>query len=95
MEQQLCYNQAVRAAYIEMIRHAKQLIASLEEEPLRGILERQDEPISTGGYIVHELINPLIYARLEAYKDDVFAIHYGYEQTDLYTKYYPMAIKEH
>jgi len=83
-------NQAIQAAYFQIIKQAKQLISSLEEEPLRGILERQDEPVSTGGYIVHELINPLIYLRLEAYKDDILGIHYGYEQSDLYTKYYPI-----
>lgn len=83
-------NHAIEGAYFEIIKQAKHLISSLEKEALRGILERQDEPISTGGYIVHELINPLIYLRLEAYKNNAFAIHYGYEQSDLLTKYYPI-----
>ena len=84
------HNQAIKAAYFQIIQQAKQLISNLEEEPLRGILMRQDEPISTGGCIIDELINTLIYLRLKAYKDDAFAIHYGYEQNDLYTKYYPV-----
>lgn len=86
----LDYNQVVTIAYLRIIKLAKQLISSLEEELLRAILERTDKPQISGGYIVHEIINPLIYIRLEAYKDDLLAIHYGYEQTGLFTQYYPI-----
>lgn len=90
MKSQNCYNQIVKDAYLQIVKQAKQLISNLEEEALRGILERQDEPSKSRGYIVHEMINPLIYVRLEVYKDDVFSIHYGYEQSEFYAKYYPI-----
>ncbi len=90
MKSQNCYNQIVKNAYLQIVKQTKQLISGFEEEALRGILERQDEPNKMHGYIVHELINPLIYARLEVYKDDQFGIHYGYEQSELYTEYYPI-----
>jgi hypothetical protein len=86
----LDYNQVVKDAYFQIVNQTIQLISSLGEEPLRGILERQDKPNKVDGYIVHELINPLIYIRLEAYKDDMLGIHYGYEQNDLFTRYYPI-----
>ncbi len=90
MKSQLEYNEAVRDAYFKIIQQAKNLISTIKEEPIRGILERQDKPKSTGDYIVHEVINVILYIRLECSNDNVFNIHYGYEQTERLTKFYPI-----
>jgi hypothetical protein len=90
MKAQIEYNQAVRTAYFKIIKQVKQLISTIDEEPLRGILERQDKPKSSGGYIVHEMLNAVLYIRLESINGSIFNIHYGYEQTDRFTKYYPI-----
>jgi hypothetical protein len=79
----LDYNKVVIESYNQVISNVKELILNLEDESLRVILERQDEPKDLGGYIVHELINSLIYIRLECLKGNMYAIHYGYEQSDL------------
>ena len=89
MKSQNIYNQII-ITYFQIIKEAKQLISSLEDDALKATLERQDKPNILHGYIVHELINPLIYLRLEAYKDDLLGVHYGYEQSELYTKFYPI-----
>ncbi len=50
----------------KIIRQAKNLISTIKEEPIRGIFRAQDKPKSTGDYIVHEVINVILYIRLSA-----------------------------
>jgi hypothetical protein len=44
--------------------------------------------LPTVGTIIHELISPLIYLRLECFNGDQYAIHYGYDQGILASQFY-------
>lgn len=83
------YNSCVKDAYYKILKQSEIIIATLEEEPLRQILERSNNEVKAG-VIIHEFLNALVYLRLECYEENVFAIHYGYEQSDRLTKYYPV-----
>jgi hypothetical protein len=85
-----CYTQTITCAYGKIINEAKHHIACLEEKPLRQVLERTNKGTTTPGIIIHEFLSPLIYLRLEHPVDGKFIIHYGYEQTECFTKYYPI-----
>jgi hypothetical protein len=74
------YNKSVNMAYSIILKHAKQLLSTLEREELRYSLEREDKSEPKVGTIIHEIINPLLYLRLECHPTNVFAIHYGFEQ---------------
>ena len=75
------YNKAVKEAYFQILKHAKQMLCTIEQEELRFTLERE-ERTSKAGTIIHEIINPLLYLRLEHHTDNVYAIHFGIEQVN-------------
>ncbi|MBD1364441.1 hypothetical protein IDJ77_11535 [Mucilaginibacter sp. ZT4R22] len=77
---QLTYNKSVGLAYFVVLKQAKQMLSTLEPEELRYTLEREDNATSQAGAIIHELVNPLIYLRLECSNEDVLSIHFGIEQ---------------
>jgi hypothetical protein len=74
----MSYNDLVQQAYHGILKQAEQLLASLEEEELRYVLERNDDKIDPDR-IVHELVSPLLYVRLECAADSKLAIHFGIE----------------
>jgi len=74
------YNKSVRAAYFQLLKATKQLLATIERHELRCTLQRQDrEPIVFGSK-VHEIITPLIYLSLECNDGETLTIHWGIEQ---------------
>lgn len=79
-QHQLPYNTIVRKAYYQILKQAKQLLSTLEREELRYSLEREDKSVPKVGTIIHEIVNPLLYLRLECHPTNTFAIHYGFEQ---------------
>jgi hypothetical protein len=81
-------NRAVRSAYLQIYKEVKALLSTLEEELLRQIMEREHKGIASVGSIIHELISPLLYLRLECYTGNILAIHYGYDQGDLASQFY-------
>ena len=74
------YNEAVQRAYWHVLKRAKQLLATIEQDELRFILERTDKSIPKVGTIVHEIVSPVLYLRLECHSDTIMAIHFGIEQ---------------
>jgi hypothetical protein len=70
-------NQAVKAAYFQMLKFTKLLLSAQVEEPLRYSLIREDKKPTKVGSIIHEFINPLFYLRLECYEGNNYGIHYG------------------
>ena len=84
---QQAFNDSVKQSYFAILKHAKQLISSLKDEPLRYTLSRQDKPVN-GGYIIHELVSPLLYLRLECHEDNSFSIRYGCEMSPLLNQYH-------
>lgn len=77
----LTYNTAVRQAYGRILKHAKQLLASLEQEELRFTLERMERSKKPHA-VIHELISPLLFLRLECSGETLMAIHFGIEHVD-------------
>jgi hypothetical protein len=57
------------------------MIAAIEQEERRFMLERSDTK-GVKSDIIHELVNSLLYLRLEQYTDTVMAIHFGIEQVN-------------
>lgn len=55
------------------------MLSLIEQEDLRFTLERSDKKHPQVGTIVHELVSPLIYMRLEQHTDNEMAIHFGIE----------------
>jgi len=85
----LPFNVQVKEAYIKILKHAKQLLATIEQEELRYMLTREDKQASSPG-IVHELINPLLYLRLESHPDGNCSIHFGWELSPVFGSFYPI-----
>lgn len=81
------FNKAVREAYYLIYRKAKQLLATLEREELRFSLEREDRSAIKPNAILHEIITPLIYLRLESDNAGLLAIHFGFEQVLAHNQY--------
>ena len=81
-------NHCIKSAYVTIYKGVKSLISSIEEEPLRQIMERDCKTPPIVGTIIHELISPLLYLRLECYTNNEFGIHYGYEQGILASQFY-------
>ncbi len=81
----LPYNKAVQAAYYAIYKNAKQLLSTLELDDLRSTLERKDKGPIIVGTILHELVNPVVYLRLEYHVTNTYAIHYGFEQFASFT----------
>jgi hypothetical protein len=75
------YNTAVHKAYGRILKHTKQLLASIEQEELRFILERMERS-KKPNTIVHELINALLFVRLDCSPEGVMAIHFGIEDVE-------------
>jgi len=76
------YNEAVKNSYFKILKKAKLLLSTIENDELRYTLERQDKNKSVVGTIVHELISPVLYLRLEHHSDNIMAIHFGIEQVN-------------
>lgn len=76
------YNECIKVAYYQILKQAKSMLATVEREELRYTLERQDKPGTIVGHIIHELVNPLLYLRLEEHSDGIYAIHFGIEQVN-------------
>ncbi|MGN6396880.1 MAG: hypothetical protein ACTHMI_15020 [Mucilaginibacter sp.] len=72
------YNDLVQKTYDGILKQAEQLLASLEQEELRYVLERTESgteyPI-----IRHELVSPVLYLRLQFGEDSRLSIHFGAE----------------
>lgn len=75
----LPYNECVRMAYHQILKQAKSMLATIEHEELRYLLEREDKPGTVVGHVIHEIVNPLIYLRLEEHSDGIYSIHFGIE----------------
>jgi len=84
----LAFNAEVRKVYFKLLKEAKVLLAPIKEEPLRYSLIREDKQPITQGTIVHEMVNPLLYLRLECYADNKLGIHYGWELSPVFGDYY-------
>lgn len=82
------YNALVRKAYFKVLKETKALLASIEQEPLRYSLIRQDKQPVTAGTIVHEMVGPLLYMRLECFADNKLGIHFGWELSPTFGEYY-------
>jgi len=76
----LAYNKSVHEAYLKVLKLTRNQLATLEREEMRYCLEREDRSTPKVGTIVHELVNPLIYLRLECHTGNTLAIHFGFEQ---------------
>lgn len=85
MKKNLNLNQAIRVAFNKILSEAEQKISTIQDEPLRQIMSR-----TNCGSIKQEFINALIYLRLERTDAGIYAIHYGYEQSERISKYYPI-----
>jgi len=74
------YNESVETAYFTILKQTKGMLACIEQKELRFTLERQDKGQPVVGSIIHELVNPLLYLRLECHQDNQYAIHWGIEE---------------
>jgi len=75
------YNEAVHAAYSRIFTTTKQLLATLERNDLRLIMERNWNP-NLPDTIVHEVIAPILFLRLSVDETTRYCIHFGIEQSD-------------
>lgn len=75
-------NEAVEHAYYAMLKLARQQLSTIERHELRCTLIREDKPKQAG--IIHEMVNPLLYLRLELHEDAQLAIRYGFEPAKEY-----------
>lgn len=83
------YNKVVKQCYFQIFKHAKSLLSAIEQEELRFTLVREDKQAITGS-IIHEMVNPLLYLRLEQHTNGYYSIHYGFEAFPVFGDYYPM-----
>lgn len=67
----------VRKVYYAILKVTKRLIATVEQHELRYTLVRENKHTTTG--VVHELLSPIFYLRLEVQQDNTLAICYGLE----------------
>ena len=88
--EQLTYNECVHRAYKLIHSWAVAAIATIEEDKLRATLIREDSLPVKDGSIVHELISPILYLRLESYAGNEYGIRFGYEPNPSYGQYYPI-----
>ena len=82
------YNAEVQRVYFKVLKEAKALLATIEEEPLRYTLIREENLPIVFNTIVHELVNPLIYLRLASDDETKLGIEFGLEFIPTYGKYY-------
>ena len=84
----LTYNKIVKQTYFQILKETKALLATIEHEPLRYSLIREDkQPISPNN-IIHEMINPLLYLRLTWFDANKLCINYGWELIPTFGEYY-------
>lgn len=88
--QPLTYNECVHRAYKLIHLWAIAALATVEDDALRGTLIREDPLPVVPGKIVHEMVSPLLYLRLECYQDGNLYIRFGYEPSSKYSSYYPL-----
>ena len=74
------YNKSVQDAYFKILKETRKQLATLEREELRYCLEREDRTTTKPNTVIHEIVNPLVYLRLECKPDNRFAIYWGFEQ---------------
>ncbi|WP_462265125.1 hypothetical protein [Mucilaginibacter sp.] len=88
--EQLTYNECVHRTYKLILLWATAAIATIDDDKLRGTLIREDALPITEGSIIHELISPILYLRLECYAGNEYGIRFGYEPSPSYGQYYPI-----
>jgi len=81
------YNQAVKESYYAILKFAKQLLSGFERDELRYIYMREERTNLIPDTVIHELISPLLYLRLEYYPNNLLGIHYGFEQPGKMNEY--------
>jgi hypothetical protein len=81
------YNKAVRTCYFQILKYAKAMLSAIEQEELRFTLIREDKQ-AIAGSIIHEMVNPLLYLRLEQHSNGYYSIHYGFETFPVFGPYY-------
>ncbi|HEY4324380.1 MAG TPA: hypothetical protein VGN20_10355 [Mucilaginibacter sp.] len=74
------YNKKVREAYFQILKEAKAILATSEHEELRYSLVREEKGDYSTPSVIHEFLNPIIYLRLEFASNELYVIHYGFEQ---------------
>jgi hypothetical protein len=83
-------NRCIKQAYLKIYKEAKALISSIEEQPVRQILEREDKAADERGTKVHELVGTILYLSLECDLLGEYDIHYGWDQSDKMSDYYAL-----
>lgn len=83
-------NRCTKQAYFRIYKEAKTLIASIESEPLRQILERADKQIDERGTKIHELISCILYISLECNLIGEYIINYGWDMNIKSSNYYDL-----
>jgi hypothetical protein len=78
LENPASYNTVVEQAYDCIFKRAKQLLASIERDDLRTMFERKNTDCRPDT-IMHEVINPLLYLRLECERHGMLTIRFGIE----------------
>lgn len=76
------YNKTVQKAYFTILKEVKAMLANIEHEELRYTLIREDKPRTVVGHVIYEIVNPLIYLRLEEHTDGIYSIHFGIEPVE-------------
>jgi len=79
-DKELTHNDCVRLAYFQILKQAKQMLATIEYDELSCTLERTGNGDQLKQGLMHEFINPLLYLRLELQKDGRLAINFGIEE---------------
>lgn len=92
-QEQSTYNKAVIQAYFKMLKGAKELLSTIEEEPLRYSLIREDRDVRSRKLTLHQFISPLLYLRLDLHANSEMCIHYGYESLPVVSPYYVVTAK--
>ena len=71
-------NIAVEYAYCAIEQNAKLLLTTIERDELRCILTR-DRTSVTPGSVIHELVSPLLYLRMQHEENGEMTIRFGIE----------------
>lgn len=79
--EKLAYNKEVMRCYYQILKQTKAMLAAIEQHEMRYTLIREDRTLNQPG-IIHEIINPIIYLRLELHSDYLCQIHWGIEQAN-------------
>lgn len=74
------YNSIVKDVYFTILKKSKLLLSGLERSEYRHTLTRV---VTTEDSILHELLNPILYLRLECHSYGIYKITWGFEQLDL------------